>query len=391
MSFVGAVLCSLAVSLSFLRLIYLSRIVRVEKFTIGHWNYAVLDGISYDDDRDYARLHALGLKCLQDSKSPYGYHDIPMHTRAERNAEYHRLLNFTAQYRDYPNYCWAGWCGPWDEDQFISEFCCDKSIDTFGPYIPVFVPWTRIYKVANRSVSTVKYPDVIRPILQTLRRDFLYITVNHCDYGVEGMGRSLNPDVPPNLLVVSSSGLGHIPILLHIRPQEWVDPLPRSNRIGFLGKLSRWKRRKVVHRWKAAFQENLTIAAKVPNWTEYYRQFDLVLSPRGNARGCFRTTEVLEMGLIPIIAFRYRLWVPYLNSSLPWDDIAFISRNSDIKRLQPIINSLTQERISFMRQNVRKYKYTHFTLNATMNQLRMFMQSGYDHSDLRCGEYYDAY
>ena len=356
--------------------------------------YVAIDGdigIVFDEARDYRSLHNLALRCLKESNSPHGYRDIPMHTREERIAEYERILSITAEFRLFPGYRWGGWAGPWTEEVFIQKFCCNRSIETFGPFIPVFVPWTNVWKKRNTSRSRVGYPETVRPLFQALRPDFLYVTVNHNDYGIGGMRRSTNPDVPANLFIISASGLGHVPILLHKAPMEWVDPLPPENLICFLGRSVRWKRQKVLRAWKGAFGERMTMNASVPDWVDFYRRHSLILSPRGNARGCFRTAEILELGLVPIIAFRRRPWVPYLNSTLPWGDIAFIACNSDIPQLAPIINGLTEERLSVMRQNIRKYKHTHFTMEATMKQIGRFLQTGYSHSDLRCAEYYDEY
>jgi hypothetical protein len=225
------------------------------------------------------------------------------------------------------------------------------------------------------------------PFFRQLRRDFLYVTVNANDYGLEGV-RGLNFDVPPNILIISASGRGHIPVLLHFRPLDWVDPLPKNNSVLFLGRLKRGKRIRVVKRYERILKENITILKKVEDWVKAYREFSLILSPRGNARGCFRTAEILELGLIPIMAFEKKKWVPYLNSRLPWDDIAFHSVNSEVPALAEKINALTPERLKIMRKNVRKYKYTHWTLNATLDQIEMFLKSGYEVSDLRCGEFY---
>jgi hypothetical protein len=111
------------------------------------------------------------------------------------------------------------------EDVWISTFCCGRDIDDFGPFIPLFVPWVNIFRVHNYTkTGNNTCPDFIRPLFREIRPDFVYITVNYNDSGMEGM-RTLNPDVPWNILVLSSSGRGHVPILLHFREQAPVKPL----------------------------------------------------------------------------------------------------------------------------------------------------------------------
>lgn len=331
----------------------------------------------------YRILHDLGLKCLNESNSPYGYHDIPYHSPRERNEEYQRLLKLTKEARKYPTHSWLGYHGPWIEDVWISTFCCDKSITEFGPYIPVFVPWVNIYKKDKHN-----YQALIEPYLKMLKPDFLYITVAHSDYGIEGVVSTFDA-VPPNLLIISPAGKGHIPIFLHTAEQPLVDPLPRNNSIIFIGRFVRPKRIRIVSQFQRYFRNNISVfTKKVEDWQTLYRSHDLVLSPRGNARGCFRTTEILQMGLIPILAFDDYIWVPYRNSSFPWKDIGFYLLSKDVKQFVDVVNKLTPERIKFMRETIRKYRDTHLTMNATINQIRLFMQYGYEKSDLRCDRYY---
>jgi hypothetical protein len=233
----------------------------------------------------------------------------------------------------------------------------------------------------------VGYPDTVRPILKALLPDFVYITVNFNDYGLEGM-RVPNPDIPPNLLIISASGRGHIPILQYLRPLEAVEALPRKGPLIFLGKGKHAGRIRLLGKFRKYFKSNIRIEQKISDWIRAYREYDVVLSVRGNARGCFRTSEILELGLVPCIAFEFRKWIPYLNSTLPWDDIGFHVVSGEIPELVPRILSLTEERLAFMRKTVRKYRDSHFTIEATVNQIRLFLRSGYAESDLRCGQFY---
>lgn len=331
----------------------------------------------------YQELHQLGLSCLKQSNSPYGYHDIPFHTIEERNQEYLRLLNLTISARKYPTHSWDGYNGPWTEDVWISTFCCNKNISEFGPYIPVFVPWLNIFKKKRKI-----YKNITQIYFKMLKKDFLYITVSQSSYGIEGSTKTWDA-VPPNLLIIAPSGRGHIPIFLHKGEQQIAEPLPKNNTILFIGKLKRIKRNLIVKNFQKFFKENITVFhEKVEDWQNLYRRYDLILSPRGNGRGCFRTTETLLMGLIPILAFDDFLWVPYLNSSFPWKDIGFYLLPKDVEQFVNVVNKLTPERINFMRKTIVKYRDSHVTMNGTMNQIRLFMKYGYKKSDLRCDKYH---
>lgn len=352
---------------------------------LAQYNLNIFFKLHFGTENIYYQLHDLGLKCLKESNSVYGYNHIPYHTKEERYTEYIRLLNLTVKARQYPIHSWLGFNGPWIEDVWISTFCCSKDISEFGPYIPVFIPWLNIYKRGKG-----KYSKRATSYLNMLKPDFLYITVVQSDYGIEGNISPLQ-NVPSNLLIISPSGKGHIPTLLYMKEQNFVDPLPKNNTILFIGNLKRHKRYKIVKNFQKFFGNKISVfTEKVEDWKSLYRSYDLILSPRGNARGCFRTSEVLLMGLIPILAFDDHLWVPYLNSSLPWNDIGFYLLSKDVDKLVDVVNKLTPERISFMRNSVRKYRDSHFTMNATMNQISLFMKYGYKKSDLRCDRYYST-
>jgi hypothetical protein len=217
----------------------------------------------------------------------------------------------------------------------------------------------------------------------------LYATVNANDYGMEGM-RYANPDVPWNILIFSASGRGHIPILYHYKPQPPVTALPKVNDLIFLGKLDRIGRIRIIKTYEQYFGSRITAQPKIKNWIRAYREHSLILSPRGNARGAFRTAEVLQMGLIPVLAFQKHLWVPYLNSTLPWHDIGFYTVNADVMSFVGVVDALTPERLEFMRATVRKYRDSHFTIEATIRQVAAFLKWGYAQSDLRCDTVYGS-
>jgi hypothetical protein len=95
------------------------------------------------------------------------------------------------------------------------------------------------------------------------------------------------------------------------------------------------------------------------------------------------------MGLIPVLAFQKRIWVPYRNSTLPWHDIGFWTVIADTEGFVKVVDGLTPERLEFMRGTVRKYRDSHFTIEATIRQIALFFRSGYAQSDLRCEKFYE--
>jgi hypothetical protein len=95
------------------------------------------------------------------------------------------------------------------------------------------------------------------------------------------------------------------------------------------------------------------------------------------------------MGLILILAFRQRKWVPYLNSSLQWDDIGFHTMLPEVTQLRTKIGQITEDPLAFMRRTSQKYRDSHFTMQGTMKQIGLFMKGGRTASDLRCDRYHE--
>jgi hypothetical protein len=170
----------------------------------------------------------LGRKCLRKSGSPYGYRQI-LHTRGRiatpSIAAFTPSSSSTAS--TSPRSGSAG--GPWLEDLWIARYCCNRTRDA-------------VYRFHNftKKVNNI-YPRYSRPLFQQLKPHFLYVAVNATDYGMDGM-RRVNSDVPWNILILSASGRGHIPVMLHHKSQPPVDALPKKNDIIFLEKQGRQPR-----------------------------------------------------------------------------------------------------------------------------------------------------
>lgn len=156
-------------------------------------------------------------------------------------------MTATARFRKWgkPFHSWAEYSGPWIENAWISTFCCDKygakpstqneeeeaSIshlrkephrrhgllkDTFSGFIPLFIQWTDLGAVSEwkddlEAISTV--------LAKVLRPDVLYVTVSQHDQGLTANGMA---NIPPNILVFSGGGVGHVPIPL-LKGTEAID------------------------------------------------------------------------------------------------------------------------------------------------------------------------
>lgn len=198
-----------------------------------------------------------------------------------------------------------------------------------------------------------------------------------------------NPDsvIPGNLLILSQGGKGHVPVPLLLGERETVVPLASRNKVVFCG-TARPKRNEIIGSWRRLMGRQLTVTGVEKNWTDSYRAHDFILCPRGYGRCSFRAYEVIQMGLAPIICFRRRRWLPYLNSSFDWDKMAFNDILSATTGTVRRVLGTSRSRLDSMRRHSVKYRHTHFTLMAVAEQIRWFMAAGTDFSDLRCDRYY---
>ena len=324
----------------------------------------------------------MGLQCLRESDSPYGYPYNTIFERDFKKREEHfkELINLTAPYRNYPNHCWAGYCGPWIEDVWIKTFM-NQELPTFGPYIPVFVNWLNMWKV----VGEYEYKKIVAEVFKLLKPNFLYITVVQSCFGIEGWN-GLLPGVPNNMLIFTPASKGHIPIP-HLKGiQSVVEMKPIKYETCFVGGNGYRTRRETIrymrNEYKDKFFEGNNLGS---SWKNIHAQTKVVLSPRGAARGCWRTYETLQQGFIPAVIFDDHVWMPYRNSSVPWEDMAMFGLLKDLPSIDQQIKSITPERREEMRKTILKYRDSHFTYEGVMNQIRLFMKGM---GDLRCDKYY---
>ena len=334
------------------------------------------------DTYDLNRTFEMGVQCLKMSESPYGY---PTNLTLEldfkkREQHYKNILSMTAPYREYPVHSFGGYNGPWIEDVWIDTFI-GKNYSTFGPFIPLFVAWLNMYKYERGR----EYRNLIREVFKMLDPNYIYITVVQSCYGIEGF-RGLMKEVPPNLIILTPASRGHVPVP-HLRAiQPIVDMKPIKYETVFLGTDIYTARRQVIKYMKEKYGDKFIANKSVGDqWRNIHAESKVVLSPRGYARGCWRTFEVLQQGFIPVVIFDDHYWLPYMNSQLPWDDIAITGYTDNIDEINEKIKKITPQRREEMRKTILKYRDTHFTFNGTMNQIELFMNGL---GDLRCDRYY---
>ena len=358
--------------------------------TLPYWGYPLISyrvDLPYfppQDNAELLTLHNMGLKCLKESDSPYGYIDVPFEADYnKRIQEFERLKGATQKYRGMPTYCWEEYCGMHTEDMWIDQFL-NENLSMFGPFIPVFVPWLNFWK----NFGEKRYQNFIKDVFALLKPNFLYITVVDSDFGIEGTKDLLPPDkkLPPNLLIITPAGRGHVPIPLLKSIQPVMDLKPVKYETSFIGYQHYPNRVQARNFFKEKLGERYYDSNREKDWNIVNSQTKAVLSPRGNARGCFRTYELLQQGFVQILLFDDYMWLPYNTTDFPWEEMAIIGFNKDLEQIYQKLIAMNESDRERMRKKMLEYKH-YFTYEGTMEQIAWFMHG---QGFMRCTKYYET-
>ncbi|KAH0791397.1 exostosin family protein [Histomonas meleagridis] len=215
--------------------------------------------------------------------------------------------------------------------------------------------------------------------------DFLYVTLSGTD---EGMEAGVDMDVPDNVFVLSSGGVGNVPLNLFLRDYEpiQVKENPKYTAV-FMGRIGTHKIREEMDKIckETLGDRYFSGFSNEKKWTEIYSNSKAILCPRGNGRNSYRLTEVLQMGLIPIYVYNDIPWVPYYDS-IEWEKFGFVTKIGDLAKVLKKIDKMNYTELTEMRNRVRSLSSTHFTVAGAMGQIAKFLKYGFHGTDLRCAE-----
>lgn len=289
----------------------------------------------------------LAIDCIRNSGSPHQPQKFSLLPFEERQAHFEEIKNNLMNYSYVPKYCYIKYCGPWIEEIFRDYFI-NKSYDFFGPFVPLFVQWLGITKLHNGTKS--KFQSDYQNIFRMLRDDVLYITIVQHMFGLEGALNTTWGEVPPNILILSPTSRGHIPTP-HFK--ELLQPVPIlqiKKKFLFMGIPKNRKTRPEIVKWFRDNFPNDFESRRSKKWVESFQHSEIILSPRGYARGCFRTFEILQLGMVPLIIHDGTNWLPYWNSSLDWSEISYIVDYNKLDEMKEKLKKVNHTELDQMRK-----------------------------------------
>jgi len=312
------------------------------------------------------------LECLRHTKPELPDLSYP-HDAFQHFHHIHHRLGRWVQEADHESHRKYGYEGPWIENRWISHFQQELESnnyslpDVFGPYIPIFIPWTDLW--VNLTGKNTYPKDLVVAMKDLLREDVLYITVSQNADGFVGRCSEFS-DLQSKfqITVLSAGGYGHVPIPLLMQPEIPVKiPLDKRNHlISYVG--SNKNAPKNMRMKMNAQNNHYYYYGK--KWREVMAQSKFSLCPRGYGRTSFHLMEALQMGLIPIQVYQDQSWLPYGNL------MKNISYSVTLENLPDLISQLSNmpdSEIVAMEDQIVKLREDYFSFQGALKQIAKFM------------------
>ncbi|OHS94969.1 hypothetical protein TRFO_38830 [Tritrichomonas foetus] len=261
------------------------------------------------------------------------------------------------------------------EDYWYSHYYT-ADMSTFGPFVPVFIPWRRI-----ALMKGVDYHQLVEWIFYILNKNYLYITVTDLPCGLLNTTNYSKP----NLFIVSANGQGHMafPLTTTDNPPLEIRSQPKYKVIFRDDNKTHPTRQKVIAAYQKHFGTKFIIADP-EDFVRLSKKSEFVLCPRGFSRNTYHLTETILMGHIPIIFYNDIKWLPY-SEKLDYSKFSFVFNEKEISKSIKVIEKVSRNQIIGMRQNVMKVR-NYFTREKAFNELEKFMQQGFKETLLSCSK-----
>jgi len=322
------------------------------------------------------------LECLRKTKPNLVLSEYPSDSFEHYTFIHQRLSTWTQQPNHVPHRA-AHYAGPWMENHFISRFqplIKSKAdlIHHFGPYIPIFVPWTDHW--VNGKYT---YPSALVDDMKCLlREDTLYIVLSQNADGFVGRCSEFQAlQDTYHITILSAGGWGHVPIPLLKQPEERRNTIPIAKREHFVSYVGSATNAPNNLR-KDMISQSHVYYYHGPDWRSVMANSKFSLVPRGFGRTSYHLMEALQMGLIPIQVYLDQPWIPYEHVL---QNVTFAVTMSELPGLIRELSRKSDAQIEEMEDQIERLGERLFTFEGALNEIQMFMTDP-SLSALRCGK-----
>ncbi len=323
------------------------------------------------------------LECLRQSKPDLPDLSYPPDALEHFNHIHDRLRKWVQKPKHRPHRA-VKYRGPWIENRWITHFQKELESknhtlsDVFGPYIPIFIPWTDIW-VKNKF----QYPrELTLAMKDLLREDVMYITVSQNADGFVGRCTEFaNLQMKYQITVLSAGGYGHVPIPLLKQPEKLRRKIPIEKRNHLISYVGSSKNAPYEMREKMIAQKN-HFYYYGKKWKQVMEESKFSLCPRGYGRTSYHVMEALQMGLIPIHVYIQgdKPWLPYENIM---KNISYSVTNEQLPELVTLLTNMPDSEIANIEETIGKLRQDYFTFEGVLKQISKFMLDPMG-SDLIC-------
>lgn len=325
----------------------------------------------------------------------------------------------------------AGFCGTQVEDMWIAEFGARAGLNhrlgqsnataptgplraTFGPFVPLFLPWNVLERAAWGSGG--RYPrGLVEAVARALRPDVMYVTVSQSDQGL--FGETKLAGQLSNVLVLSAGGFGHVPLPLLQKPLRALRPrreagtreatraaeaagrtgggfgprgreanlthqtslLPPAERpflssyVGSLGHAPhaarQWMRR--LAEASCWLLGRRCVSYRGPQWVPVMARSRFSLCPRGFGRNSFHLAETIQLGLVPVVIYTDVPWIPYATRFEASGGL--VSSVFGLPQLLLRLSTESDAQLEAREARTRRLAASHFSLGGLAKQIAAFL------------------
>ena len=272
---------------------------------------------------------------------------------------------------------YAGYSGPWLENQWIEYFTPQHDISEwsytkrFGSFVPLFVRWADLW-----ASDLTGYKYIVNAVCNLLSSHHLYITVSQHDDGItakRGLGWS-PPCSRKSIVVLSSGGSGNVIAPLLKAPESLRRPSTSPDYLlVFAGSRSRI-RRPIIKSLRAEIGHDFGYY-KGGDFRTFWDRGRFILTPRGYGKSAFMVYEALQMGFVPVYVWKEEEWIPYKGSvRADLRNLGFSINICNVSKLPQTLRHVTDAELESRRESIRRVRITHFTYQGVLEQIEKFLQ-----------------
>jgi hypothetical protein len=285
----------------------------------------------------------------------------------------------TIFFRKFPYHNYGNYQGPWIENYYQTNHTYNGPIN----YLPI--PWTDLWCYIYYNPE--KALEIIIPLknfIENLPKDKIFYTIIQHDHG-PFLFRNKSPfsiEFPNNIIVFSSTGLGHFTIPLLKDPSLFNYPTinfqDRKYLISFIGRIDPSNDFKNIRsRINIICQENFKedyyhfFSNENNDWINLMTNSIYSICPRGNANTSFRLYEAIYLETIPIYIYTDKPVLPF-QELIPWNSICHLIEEKDIEKIPNII--LNETPLQRQKKILLLKHYKHFlTYYFTTHYIDLFL------------------